>query len=98
MNQKHRIKKTLIWNGFNIQLFESENVSRIPYNSVSNIIAIDSVGNLIWKAETPKSHYEEYYDISIDSSKNFLIATTGSGYRHLINLENGKIVDYYLVK
>jgi len=49
-------------------------------------------------AETPKSHYEQYWEMEMDAIKNILIATTGSGYRHLLNPENGKILNYYLVK
>lgn len=98
MKERNKLKKTLSWDNINIQLFKIENISEIPYASISNVIAVDLDGNLVWEAEAPKSHYDQYYDISIDSSKKLLIAITGTGYKHLINLDNGKVIEYYLIK
>ncbi len=98
MHSDSKIKKTINWVKLNIQLLEPQNPYDLPYDSISNIVATDTDGNIVWKAEAPKSHYSQYYEISVDTSLNLLIATGGSGYRYLINMENGKIIDYYLVK
>lgn len=98
MNSDFKIKKSINYGKLNIQLLEPQSPYSLPYDSISNINAIDSDGNVVWKAEAPKSHYSQYYDISVDTNLNSLIAIAGSGYRYLLNMENGKIIDYYLVK
>jgi len=98
MHTENGLKQEIIWGNLKIQLFKSKKITELKYNSESNIIAIDSLGAVIWKAEAPRTHYEEYFDMEIDKEKNVLIANTGSGYRHLLSLENGKVLDYRLIK
>ena len=99
MKQKHNLKKTLNWEELNIELYEYDRTKKeVGYNSVSNIIATNSKGDVIWKVEAPKSHYDQYYDMYLDTTEDLLIAITGSSYKHLINLENGKIIEFYLIK
>ena len=98
MHTEDEFKQEIIWGNLKIQLFRNKDSTALPYNSESNIIAIDSSGGVIWKAETPRPHHQQYFDMEIDKEKNVLIANTGSGYRHLISLENGKVLNYYLIK
>lgn len=98
MNENFKVKKSIIWKKLRIQLIEVVDWSSIRYDSITNVIAIDFAGKIVWKAEAPKSHFEQYYDMEIDTSNNCLIAITGSGYKHIIDLQNGKVVDFYLTK
>ena len=98
MKKNNSVKQDIRWKELNIQLLYGYDSTSIPYDAESNIIALNKAGEVVWEAEPPKTHYEQYFTISIDSLRNLLIANTGGGFQHLINLENGKIVDYYLVK
>jgi len=98
MRIENEVKQELIWGDIRIRLFKSKKITEIPYNSVSNIIAIDSSDKVIWKAEAPRTHYEEYFDMEIDKEKKVLIANTGTGYRYFLNLENGRVLDFRLIK
>jgi hypothetical protein len=98
MKNKNSVKQEIVWHALKIQLLEGVDSTKIPYNGESNIIALDSLGNIVWQAESPKTHYEQYFNMSFDNDRRLLIANTGGGYRHLINPENGKIVEHFLVK
>lgn len=98
MNSKDNIKQEIKWDNLKIRLFRDKKITDLPYESESNIIAVDSLNTIIWKAEAPRTHYEQYFEMEIDRDKKVLIATTGSGYKHILNLENGRVMDYYLVK
>ena len=97
MEQNQKIRQALQYKNIEIRLFEVDR-REIPYESVANIIAVDSLGNTVWQVERPRTNREQYWDMNLDTSNNVLIANTGSGYRHHINLDNGKILDAYLVK
>jgi hypothetical protein len=90
-------KKIIKWKNLEIHLLEPVDYRKLD-KSASNINAYDDKGNLIWKAEPPKSYKDEYYDMQIDTVENCLMADTGSSLRHIINLENGKVIRYFLVK
>jgi hypothetical protein len=98
MHTENKVSQEIIWGNLKIQLFRRKGSTALPYNGKSNIIAIDSLGAIVWKAEDPRSHHDEYFDMEIDKEKNVLKATTGLGYRHLLSLENGKVLNYYLIK
>ena len=98
MNKESLIKKEIKWNHLKIQLLEISDPTKAPYQGISNLKAVDKVNNVVWYADTPKAHYDSYHDIELDSEKNILIANSGIGYRYILNPENGKILDNYLIK
>ena len=98
MNVRNKVKQEIVWKNLKIRLLDVKKIGELPYTSESNIIAVNSLDTLVWKAEAPRTHYEQYFDMEIDKEKEVLIATTGSGYKHILSLENGKVLEYYLVK
>jgi hypothetical protein len=94
----NEIREIVKWNDLQIRLFEPVDFLTIEYESVSNITAYDNNGNVVWKAEPPKSPHDIYSSMSIDTANNLLIADSGYSFRHIINLENGKVIKFFLVK
>ena len=97
-SEKKKVKQVLTYNGLRIELLEGVPFSKIPKQAESNIAAFDIDGSKVWDAAPPVPQYQQYSEIKVDSERNVLIATTGSGFKHLINLSNGKVLEYYLVK
>jgi hypothetical protein len=98
MGNNRKIRKTIRWKDLEIHLFEPVELIKIEKESISNIIAYNTNGNIVWEAEPPKSKHDTYFEIEIDTVKNVLVAGTSWGLRHIINLETGKVIEYYLVK
>jgi hypothetical protein len=96
--QKSVVKKEIDLPGIKIQLMEIENFEIVPYQSVSNLRAIDQNNHLVWQAEAPKSHYDYYYDMYVVSQKNILICNSNASFQYEILLEDGKIVSYRMIK
>ena len=91
------IKKNVTLKNVTIVLYDYDTSDK-PLESLSNIECLDSLGNLLWIIEKPVTHFEAYYDMWMDSVSNRLIAVTGSGFRHEIDIHTGKILKSYLVK
>lgn len=96
--KRNLIKQEIDWRGMKIQLMEIEDSTNVPYQSVSNLRAVDKEDHTIWQAEAPKTHYDYYYDMSLDSQKNILICNSNISFQYEISLEDGKILGYRLIK
>jgi hypothetical protein len=46
----------------------------------------------------PKTNFDQYFDVELDSTQNVLVAMTGLGFRHVIDLKDGHVIEYSLVK
>jgi hypothetical protein len=98
-NMEHeKIKKTLNFQGLSIRLYEVPDVYKIPYKGLANIKAFDANDNLVWTVETPQSPGDSYFNIKLDTVNNILIAYTGLSFMAKISLENGKILDFRMIK
>ena len=93
--QSQKIKQVIKWGNLRIQLFEGYKSTQIPFNADTNIVALNESSDIIWETESPKVHYQQYFDIKIDDNDEVLVANTGAGYRHL---SNGKILNHFLIK
>lgn len=96
MGQDLEIKQTILYKNLKIQLLDVQ--APDLQTSIANIVAYDSGEKIVWRVEPPVTYYEFYYNMELDFSRNVLVANTGSGYRHIIDLNNGKIIDAFLVK
>lgn len=60
-----------------------------------NLFCIERSGRIKWKAELPES--QDAF-VSFEKSSTHLIANTWKGYRVVLNLETGKIVERQFTK
>jgi len=97
--EKHEVvKEELKYDDMTIRLYQPIQGSKVRYESISNISAFNKSGDLIWKAERPKSHKDQFWSMWIDQVKKVLTVNSVIGYRYIINFQDGKIIDYYIVK
>ncbi|HYF31695.1 MAG TPA: hypothetical protein VD993_11310 [Chitinophagaceae bacterium] len=97
MDQKQQPSQTVQYGDIEIRLTRV-NRDDIPRTSIANIAAYNSKGAVVWQAERPRSNLDQYWDMKLDASKNVLIANTTLSFQAIINLDNGKLIDFYLVK
>jgi len=97
VDKKQEIKQSIQYKDIEIRLLKVDPYS-IPDKGIANIIAVDSAGNVIWQAEPPKSARDSYWSMELDTSRNLLVVNTGNSFQHLINLENGEVIEYYMIK
>ena len=96
--KRNIIRKEIDWRGMKIQLLEIEDRFDVPYESISNLRAVDKENNIIWQSEPLKTHHDHFYDMSLDEKKNILIGYSDISYHYEISLVDGKILNYRLVK
>ena len=82
--------------GITIILFDSHQFKTIPIESISNIIAIGNDNKFIWEAEPPTTKYDIYFKIYLKG--NYLMARSGGGQLHQLDIKTGKIVDSFMTK
>jgi hypothetical protein len=97
MNIEKKVKKMLQCRSTTVKLYEVEGKS-VPIGGYNNIEAFDTDGNLIWTAEPPQSKKDFYFNIEIDPANKVLLAYTAVSFLAIINLEDGKILDFHLIK
>ena len=68
----------------------------LPEESVSNVVALDRAGNLVWTAEAPTTAYDIYARIYMKDDG--LFATSSAGQLHEIDKETGKVISSKMVK
>jgi hypothetical protein len=68
----------------------------LPEASVSNIVAIDKNGNLIWVIQPPTTKFDIYARMYFEEDKFF--AVTSAGQIHQIDYDTGKIISSRMVK
>ena len=93
-----KVKKTIDFKGLSIRLYEVADVYKIPKEGLANVKAFDANDHLVWTVEPPQSPRDSYYSIKLDTVNNILIAYTGLSFMAKISLENGKIIDFRMIK
>jgi len=66
MCQDQKIKQSIQYMGIEIRLFEVSPYY-VPFGNVSNILAVDSVGKIVWRAQSPVTHHKFYWDMELDN-------------------------------
>jgi hypothetical protein len=97
MNKTEKIKTTIEWKNLEIRLSEIPD-EKIGYNGLANIRAYNPKGEIAWTVESPKTPYDAYYDMSLDTTQNVLIVISRLSFRHVINPETGRIIEFHMIK
>ena len=91
-----RVKQQLVCNNINYLLLEMYSNKLLPEKSVTNIIAVDKQGDLVWVVERPKTKFDIYSRMRLEESN--LIAYTSGGHYHQIDQNTGKILSDKMIK
>jgi hypothetical protein len=97
MNNDKKVKKTLQWGSATIKLYEVDE-KNVPFEGCNNLEAFGMKGEMLWTAEFPKSRFDFYRDIRIDTADKVLLAYTAISFLAKISLESGKTVDFSMIK
>ncbi len=98
MENQKKPKNTIQWESLAIVLYEVEDPNHRQNQSLDNIQAFDSQGNLVWTVEPPRFSRDFYYNIRFDTDDNILLAYTALSYLAEVNPATGKILNFHLVK
>jgi len=91
------VKKEIKFNGLIIKLYYPSNESENSGEGIINIEAFDMHNRILWIAEKP-TFDKFYWDMQLNEESNLLEADGGGGEKYEIDLSNGKIVKFFLVK
>lgn len=86
----HKTKMKLDEGDIGYVLFSMYEDGILPKESVSNLIATDQNGKVIWVAERPTTNYDIYWEIYFNGGR--LMALSGLGRLYEIDKNTGKIL------